>query len=48
MKISVYKTTEVLVVAQHYFDKERIIIKHFDDKDIAADFLDQLAKEDTV
>ena len=48
MKISVYKTKDVLVIAQHYFDKERFVVKHFPDHDSAANFLDLLAKEDTV
>lgn len=48
MKISVYKTRDVLVVAQHYYEQERVLVKHFADHDTAANFLDELAKEDTV
>lgn len=48
MKISVFKTKYVLVMAQHFYEQERIVIKQFIDKDAAADFLDNLAKEDTV
>jgi hypothetical protein len=48
MKISVFKTKEVLVVAQHYYELERVIVKHFADQDVAANFLDELAKEDTL
>lgn len=48
MKISVYKQTEVLVVAQHYYELEKLIVKHFNNQDDAANFLDMLAKEDKV
>jgi hypothetical protein len=48
MKISVYKQTEVLVVAHHCYELERVIVKHFNNQDNAANFLDMLAKEDSV
>lgn len=47
MKISVYKQTEVLVVAHHYYEIEKVIVRHFGNQDEAANFLDMLAKEDT-
>lgn len=45
LKISVYKTKEVLVVAQNYYATEQIIIRHFGNQDVAADFIDNLVKE---
>ena len=46
MKISVYKTKAVLLVAQHYYETEKFMVKHFDDQNDAADFIDNLARED--
>jgi hypothetical protein len=46
MKISVYKTKEVLVVAQHYFDTLKFIIRHFNDQNEAADYIEKLANEE--
>ena len=48
MKISVYKNSSVLLVAKHFFDNDRVIIRQFADKDKAADFIEHLAKEDTL
>ena len=45
MKISVYKTKEVLVVAQHYFETEKFDIRHFHDQNEAADYIEFLAKD---
>ena len=47
MKISVYKTREVLVVAQHYFDLEKFEVRHFKRQDEAADYIEFLAKDET-
>lgn len=47
MKISVYKTKEVLVVAQHYFETEKIDVRHFHDQNEAADYIEFLAKDET-
>jgi hypothetical protein len=46
MKISVYKTKWVLLVAQHYYDKEKFVIKEFSNHDEAAVFIDFLAESD--
>jgi hypothetical protein len=46
MKISVYKTKQVLLVAQNYYATEQIIIKHFNHHDEAAKFIDELAIEE--
>lgn len=45
MKISVYKTKEVLLVAQHYFENDKFQIKHFFDQEEAAKYIDKLAEE---
>jgi hypothetical protein len=45
MKISVYKTKEVLLVAQHYYETEKFQIKHFFDQNDAAQYIDKLAEE---
>jgi hypothetical protein len=45
MKISVYKTKEVLVVAQHYFETEKFDIRHFHNQNEAADYIEFLAKD---
>ena len=47
MKISVFKKKDVLLVAQHIFDTEKFIIKHFSNHDIAADFINMLVEKDS-
>ena len=46
MKISVYKTKHVLLVAQNYYATEQIIVKHFIHHDDAAKFIDNLVIEE--
>lgn len=46
MKISVYKTKWVMLIAQHYYDKEKFVIKQFLDHNEAASFIDFLAESD--
>jgi hypothetical protein len=46
MKISVYKTKHVLLIAQNYYATEQIIIKHFKNHDEAANFIDTLIIEE--
>ena len=46
MKISVYKTKHVLLVAQNYYATEQIIVKHFNHHDDAANFIDNLVIEE--
>jgi len=46
MKISVSRTKEVLVVAQHYFDSDLFEVRHFRDQNEAADYIEFLARED--
>ena len=46
LKISVFKTKHVLLVAQNYYATEQIIIKHFKHHDEAANFIDNLIIEE--
>lgn len=46
LKISVYKRKDVLLVAQHYFDTERFIVKHFSNHDEAANYIDLLVEKE--
>ena len=46
MKISVYKTKHVLLIAQNYYATEQIIIKHFKNHDEAANFIETLITEE--
>lgn len=46
MKISVYKTKDILLVAQHYFENEKFEVRHFKDQDDAAEYIEYLAAED--
>jgi len=45
MKISVYKSMQVLIVAQHYFELERFKFQVFNDQNNAADYIEKLADE---
>jgi len=45
MKISVYKTKDILLVAQHYFENEKFQVVHFSNQDDAAIYIDKLAEE---
>jgi hypothetical protein len=42
LKISVYKHKTVLVVAQNYYDTEKIELRHFNNQEAAANFIDLL------
>jgi len=44
MKISVYKSKQVLIVAQHYYDIDLFEIRHFSGSEEAADYIEFLAK----
>jgi hypothetical protein len=46
IKISVYKKKDVLVVAQHIFDTEKMVIKQFTHQDEAADFINMIVEKD--
>ena len=48
LKVSVYKNNQVLVIASHVTDINRFVLKFFNDKTVAADFIDELVnKEET-
>lgn len=46
MKISVWKHKFVLVVAQNVYDMEQVIVRYFDNHEMAADFIDKLVIEE--
>jgi len=46
LKISVFKNKQIMVVAQHCYELERLIIKFFTDQNYAADFIEQLVIEE--
>jgi hypothetical protein len=46
MDISVFKNKQVLVVGQHCFDPDKVVLKYFLDQGLAADFIEQLASEE--
>lgn len=45
IKVSVFRNREILLIGQHYYERERVIVKHFTDYNIASDYIDNLAKE---
>lgn len=47
LKISVYKTKQVLIVAQHYYNQEIVLLRCFVSQDDAANFIEQLVNEDS-
>jgi hypothetical protein len=46
LKVSVFKHKQIMVVAQHVFEQDRIIIQVFPNEDGAANFIEFLATED--
>jgi hypothetical protein len=46
MKISVFKSKWVLIIAQHYFDKDHFQIRQFSNHNEAADFIEFLVSKD--
>lgn len=47
LKVSVFKNKQIMVVAQHYFDLDKIVVKTFLNQNEAADFIEYLASIDT-
>ena len=45
-KISVWKTKQVMVIAQHNFDLHKIYVECFGTQDAAADFIERVSSED--
>jgi hypothetical protein len=46
LKVSVFKHKQIMVVAQHAFEQDRIVIQVFPNEDEAANFIEFLASED--
>jgi hypothetical protein len=46
MKISVFKSKWVLIIAQHYFDKDCFHMRQFANHNEAADFIEFLVSKD--
>jgi hypothetical protein len=46
LKVSVYKNKQIMVIAQHYYDLDRTIVKYFRDQNNAADFIEELVSID--
>lgn len=46
LKVSVFKSKHVLLFAQHFYDQDVIIFKHFDKHESAAEFIDKLVIEE--
>jgi hypothetical protein len=46
IKVSVFKNRQIMVIAQHCFDMEILIIRYFTNQNQAADFIEQLVIED--
>ena len=46
LKISVFKNRQIMVIAQHCYELERLIIKFFTDQNTAADYIEQLVIEE--
>jgi hypothetical protein len=46
LKISVFRNRQIMVIAQHCYELEKLIIKFFTDQNHAADFIEQLVIEE--
>jgi hypothetical protein len=46
LKVSVYKNKQIMVIAQHCYELEKLIIRYFTDQNSAADFIELLVIED--
>ena len=46
LKVSVYKNKQIMVIAQHCYELEILIIRCFNDQNEAADFIELLVIED--
>jgi hypothetical protein len=42
LKVSVYKNKQIMILAQHYFDMEKSIVRFFTNQNTAADFIEEL------
>lgn len=46
LKVSVHKSTQILVIMHHIYDPWRIYVQSFTDNNAAADFIENVLKED--
>jgi hypothetical protein len=46
LKVSVYKNKQIMVIAHHCYEYEKLIIRYFTDQNSAADFIELLVIED--
>ena len=46
LKVSVYKNRQIMVIAQHCYELEKLIIRYFTNQHQAADFIEQLVIEE--
>ena len=45
-KISVWRTKQVLVIAQHNYELNQIYVEMFQSQEMAADFIERLSSEE--
>jgi hypothetical protein len=45
LKVSVYKNKQILVLMQHVYDMDNIIMQYFNDQNQAADFIEYMIEE---
>jgi hypothetical protein len=45
LKISVYKNKQILVLMQHVYDMDTIVMQYFHDQEKAADFIEHIIEE---
>lgn len=46
LKVSVYKNKQIMVIASHCYDMERVAVQFFLNQNHAADFIEQLVIEE--
>jgi hypothetical protein len=45
LKVSVYKSKTILVIAHHIIDLDRVVVRFFIDQNVAADFIENLVED---
>jgi hypothetical protein len=45
LKVSVYKNKQILVLMQHVYDMDNIVVQYFNDQNQAADFIEHMIEE---
>ena len=45
LKVSVYKNSQILVIMQHLFDVDKIVMQMFHDQNDAANFIEHMIEE---